>query len=146
MMKFFLNSLAAVFFLGFIACETKTTTSEKEDTTSIEKKSILKNLNADEFNSTLNGTKNPVIIDVRSAEEIAETGIIAGAKNIDVNSSNFANEISALDKSKITFVYCRSGRRSSAAALQLQTMGFGEIYNLDGGILSWLEKGLPLTK
>ena len=33
-------------------------------------------------------------------------------------------------------VYCRTGRRSEAAGLQLQAMGYTNVKNL-GGILSW---------
>ncbi len=146
MKKCFISSLVALFFLSFISCETTINSSKNNELTSIEKKSIVKNLNADEFNSALKTSTNSILIDVRTAEEIAETGIIAGAKNLDINASSFANDIAALEKTKTIFVYCRSGRRSAAAAEQLQTLGFGPIYNLDGGILAWQEKGLPLNK
>lgn len=37
-------------------------------------------------------------------------------------------------------VYCRSGNRSGQAALMLETMGFSNVKNLTGGMLSWREK------
>ena len=38
-------------------------------------------------------------------------------------------------------LYCRSGRRSYLCAVKLSENGFKEVYNLKGGILSWIEIG-----
>lgn len=75
------------------------------------------------------------LVDVRTAEEYAE-GHIVGAINIDVQSPDFAQKISALDKSRKVAVYCRSGRRSKMAAEQLTAAGY-KVIDLDGGIQSW---------
>ena len=42
-------------------------------------------------------------------------------------------------------VYCRSGRRSAAAAAALRNAGY-EVFNLKGGILAWAAAALPVTK
>lgn len=75
------------------------------------------------------------LVDVRTAEEYAE-GHIVGAINIDVQSPDFAEKISVLDKSLRVAVYCRSGRRSKMAAEQLAAAGY-KVINLDGGIQAW---------
>ena len=82
-------------------------------------------------------TSNPEVqlVDVRTAEEYAE-GHIVGAINIDVQSPDFAEKISVLDKSRRVAVYCRSGRRSKMAAEQLTAAGY-KVIDLDGGIQSW---------
>ncbi|MFN0081080.1 MAG: rhodanese-like domain-containing protein [Ferruginibacter sp.] len=33
--------------------------------------------------------------------------------------------------------YCRSGKRSMQAAMMLETIGFTNVVNLDGGMLAW---------
>jgi rhodanese-related sulfurtransferase len=43
-------------------------------------------------------------------------------------------------KDKEVIVYCRSGRRSMLACQILDQMGFKDTYNLEGGILAWINK------
>ncbi len=49
-----------------------------------------------------------------------------------------------VDKSQHILVYCRSGRMSASAAEQLRTLGYENIYDLEGGMRAWNEAGLPL--
>jgi len=37
-------------------------------------------------------------------------------------------------------VYCRSGKRSGQACLILEAAGFGNVKNLEGGMLEWRDK------
>lgn len=37
------------------------------------------------------------------------------------------------------FIHCRSGKRSAAACLFLDSMGFKKTVNVEGGILAWKE-------
>jgi rhodanese-related sulfurtransferase len=48
-----------------------------------------------------------------------------------------------LDPARRVIVYCRSGTRAALAALTLKTLGYGDVANLDGGIVAWKEAGLP---
>lgn len=75
------------------------------------------------------------LVDVRTAMEY-RSGHIKGAKNIDIYSSNFLKAFEKFDKTKPLYLYCRSGARSRQAANQLAKIGFTEIYDLRGGILS----------
>ena len=43
-------------------------------------------------------------------------------------------------KDKEVIVYCRSGKRSMLACQILDQMGFQDTYNLEGGILAWIDK------
>lgn len=48
---------------------------------------------------------------------------------------------------KPVIVHCRSGARSAAAIMQLETQGFDNLYNLKGGIIAWateIEPGMPV--
>jgi rhodanese-related sulfurtransferase len=40
-------------------------------------------------------------------------------------------------KSEEIICYCRSGKRSMQAAMMLETFGFTNVVNLDGGMLAW---------
>lgn len=84
-----------------------------------------------------------VVLDVRTPEEFAE-GRIAGAENIDFYANDFAIQLDSLDKEQPYFVYCRSGNRSAQTIETMRSLGFTEVYELEGGILSWLAAGLPI--
>lgn len=79
---------------------------------------------------------NTVIIDVRSAGEFAG-GKIRGARNLDIMSSDFSNQVKNLPKDKTYLVYCRSGNRSGQACEIMGDLGFENVNNLKGGIMSW---------
>ena len=89
---------------------------------------------ADEFAREI-AKEGVQLVDVRTAAEYAD-GHIPNAVNIDVFSSDFAEKIATLDKAKTLAIYCRSGRRSKAAAEQAVKLGF-KVVELDGGVLSW---------
>lgn len=85
-----------------------------------------------------------VLLDVRTQEEYSE-GHIRGSVNIDVESPDFLERVQGLYHEKcIIGVYCRSGRRSLEAANQLSRQGYS-VYNLSGGILSWLSEDRETT-
>ena len=86
------------------------------------------------------GLRQPgaVLIDVRRPDEFA-AGHLPGAVNLEVTAPDFGQHVAALDKTKPTYVYCRSGARSANAAGQLTTAGFAHVSNLLGGVLDWPE-------
>ncbi len=51
-----------------------------------------------------------------------------------------------LDPACRVIVYCRSGHRAALAAVTLQSMGFENVANLEGGITAWREAGLPMAE
>ena len=74
-------------------------------------------------------------------------GHIPGSLNINVkDEENFPTAIdSVLNKNQDVAVYCRSGRRSRTAADNLVKKGV-KVYNLDKGILNWMEEGREIEK
>ena len=46
-------------------------------------------------------------------------------------------EADKVSKDKPVVVMCRSGKRSAAAIMQLQQLGYSNLTNLQGGILAW---------
>lgn len=102
-------------------------------------------LSAKAFSDKIAGTPGATVLDVRTPEEFV-TGHIAKASNIDWHDAHFEHSVMGLDKSKPVFVYCLSGGRSSSAAKKLRSMGFKEVYELDGGLNQWQAERLPVTK
>jgi rhodanese-related sulfurtransferase len=96
-----------------------------------------------EFKNLL-GKQNMVLIDVRTSQELAATGIIRGAKQIDFAAPDFKDKLLALDKSKTYLIYCAVGGRSGQAVQILQANGI-KAFNLQGGVNAWKAAGYPLS-
>jgi len=95
------------------------------------------NLSQEEWEEQLGQDDNAFILDVRTEEEVEE-GYIPGATVIDFYlGAEFAAELEKLDKSKNYYVYCRSGKRSEQACAIMNSMGFKNAYNLEGGFMNW---------
>ena len=78
--------------------------------------------------------KKEQLIDVRTPREFDNENI-KGAINIDwFQPFRFKKAIQNLDKERAVYDYCRTGNRSHKAALELASMGFVQIYDLQGGI------------
>ena len=120
------------FSLGLWACTGK-------------QKAEYKNLSCAEFEELIKSQKVQ-LVDVRTLAEHLE-GHIPGSLNINVkDEEGFPAAVAELvDKGKEVAVYCRSGRRSRTAADLLIKKGF-KVYNLDKGILNWIEEGREIEK
>lgn len=120
-----------VFLFGLMACSSKP-------------KDKFTNLSADEFEKLIEND-DVQRLDVRTVAEYSE-GHIPGSININIFDDKFsaaADEI--LDKSRPVAVYCKSGRRSRNAARLLVKKGY-TVYNLDKGILNWIDLGKDIEK
>jgi len=82
-----------------------------------------------------------LFVDVREPEEFAQVRI-QGAQLIPL--SEFAGRYREIPTTRPVVLYCRSGNRSAQAAGWLATKGYTNLLNLEGGILSWYQSGLPL--
>lgn len=93
----------------------------------------------------LEGLRDRVrIVDVRERDEFdGELGHLEGAELVPL--AEIAREAQAWDRAAPLLLVCRSGRRSMNAALQLVALGFGEVMNLEGGMLAYrdLQRGAP---
>ena len=89
--------------------------------------------------------KQPIVLDVRTAEEFAE-GHIEGAINISHEQINANLSKIMVFKDQTVVVHCRSGRRAVSAENDLRAAGFSDIRHLDGDIKGWLAADLPLVK
>jgi rhodanese-related sulfurtransferase len=80
------------------------------------------------------------LVDVREDYE-HEAGRIAGDRHIVMD--QLASQAGSLDRDAPIVFYCRTGSRSAAATEAFRGAGFNA-YNLDGGIVSWVDRGLPI--
>ncbi|MEM6346262.1 MAG: rhodanese-like domain-containing protein [Bacteroidota bacterium] len=96
-----------------------------------------------DFSNMLSNLTKPQLIDVRTPPELAG-GYIPGARNFNVNGPDFETQMASLDPDYPVLVYCGAGGRSKRAAKALLSMGFKEVYELDGGFTDWKAKGMEI--
>jgi rhodanese-related sulfurtransferase len=93
----------------------------------------MKTITAKEVEALLNEKKPLNIIDVREVAEV-QAGKIPGAVNMPLGLIEF--RMHELDKAKEYIMVCRSGARSSQAAMLLEYNGY-DVTNMSGGMMSW---------
>ena len=99
----------------------------------------INQMNSDELIEFIE-LNDAILVDVRTEDEY-NSGYIENSLNIDYFSNDFSVNADKLDKNTPIILYCRSGNRSSMSANKISKLGFKEIYNLEGGILEWIEEG-----
>lgn len=104
-----------------------------------------KNVNVNKAEEIINTAEDVVVLDVRTPQEFKD-GHIENAINIDIFSDDFDAQVEQLDKSKTYVVICRSGGRSANASNKMVTMGFEDIYNVEGGFIAWGGAKKPTVK
>lgn len=86
------------------------------------------------------------LIDVRRPDEFdGELSHISGAKLV-TQGPELDSFLSLHDRNDLIVFVCRSGARSGKATLQARSMGFSKCVNLQGGMLLWNEKRLPVEE
>lgn len=98
----------------------------------------VKALSPKEFMEAAANDSISVLLDVRKPSEFNECHI-PGAINLDwLNTEEFQKGLTNLDKNRTYYIYCRSGRRSNAAAISMQKEGF-KVTDMKGGFLKYQE-------
>lgn len=98
----------------------------------------MQNITAEELKQRIDKGEALNIVDVREPHEHAEFNIGGILKPLGEVRSMQVDELEDL-KDKEVIVYCKSGNRSGQAAMLLETMGFSNVVNLQGGMLRWME-------
>ena len=83
-----------------------------------------------------------VLIDVRTDVEFAQ-GSIEGAKHMPLHMLPLVAD--QLENEKPVVLICRSGARSAQACAFLSSKGFGNVFNLRGGVMGWAQAGMALA-
>lgn len=87
-----------------------------------------------ELKQRIDRGEQPLILDVREAEEIA-IAPFPGALHIPMG--EITSRIADLDPDRETVVVCHHGIRSAQVAMYLARLGFDRVLNLVGGIDAW---------
>ena len=105
---------------------------------------VVEKVNAEKFKQLVE-TGEGILLDVRTPEEINQ-GCINGASTINFYDTDFESKLNLIQKDKPVYVYCKAGGRSSQAAELMKKNGFKKVYNLEGGITSWINNGFDVSK
>ena len=84
-----------------------------------------------------------VLLDVRTQAEY-DSGHILNAINISHEQILKDSELLAEYKDSQMVVFCRSGVRAGKVIQLLESIGFEDIIDIDGDMLSWSEAGYPM--
>jgi rhodanese-related sulfurtransferase len=92
-----------------------------------------------------------LVVDVRDAPEVEQTGKVAGAVHVPPGMLEFRADPESpyhdpnFVKDKTVIVYCASGGRSALSGQPLKELGYGEVFNL-GDFKDWAENGGAVDK
>jgi rhodanese-related sulfurtransferase len=82
------------------------------------------------------------LIDVRETFEYEMSNL----EGLNIPLAGVLLEADKISKDKPVVIQCRSGARSAAALLQLENIGYTNLFNLKGGILAWAAQINPQIK
>lgn len=98
----------------------------------------METITVEELKQQMDNGETVNLVDVREPSEHEEFNIggtlipLGRIRALDVD------ELEPLMDEEIV-LYCRSGNRSGQAAMMLETMGYNNVKNLEGGMLRWQE-------
>jgi rhodanese-related sulfurtransferase len=80
------------------------------------------------------------LVDVREQHE-HDAGHIEGSSHIELDRLSAGAD--ALARERPVVFYCRVGGRSAVATQAFRASGW-DAYNMEGGLVAWVERGLPI--
>ena len=97
------------------------------------------------------GKPNTLVVDVRDAPDVEQSGKVAGAINVSRGMLEFRADPESphhdknFAKDKTLILYCASGGRSALSGKTLKDMGYERVHNL-GAFKEWAESGGAVDK
>lgn len=110
----------------------------------------IRSIQATKVQSYQESSGHVILIDVREVHEFKKVSA-PFAKNFPLSSLDVDQVLKSLaidkgDSKTPLYFICRSGARSLKAAEMFFRAGYENIYNVEGGMLGWVELGLPTKK
>ncbi|HEX6269392.1 MAG TPA: rhodanese-like domain-containing protein [Anaerolineales bacterium] len=135
MKKFVLILLSVVILAG---CQSKPVTGKTVTVTG----GSYQNVTPDELHAMLKDEDFVFInVHIPFAGNIADTDLSIPYDGIEQNLSQLP-----ADKNAKIVLYCRSGRMSEIAAEKLISLGYTDIWNLNGGMVEWEQAGYDIEQ
>ena len=100
---------------------------------------MFKTIEPEEVKARMDANETLHLVDVREPHENALFNIGGTLLPLGNIQTMQIEDIEDLRNEEV-IVYCRSGVRSSQAAMMLQQFGFVNVINLAGGMVAWQEK------
>ena len=94
---------------------------------------------------------NTLVVDVRDAAEVANSGKVTGAVHVSRGMLEFRADPEspahdkAFDRNKTVIVYCASGGRAALSGKVLKDFGYANVFNL-GAFKDWVDSGGAVDK
>ncbi len=101
------------------------------------RKRVHLELDVNSFLEAYDSNADHLILDVRTEKELERDRISDNQIEIDLFKPDFIQRVNQLDRSKVYFIYCRSGSRSATACKAMIDLGFDKVNNITGGIATW---------
>jgi rhodanese-related sulfurtransferase len=94
---------------------------------------------------------NTLVVDVRDAPEVEQSGKVAGAVHVSRGMLEFRADPESpyhdqnFAKDKTVILYCASGGRAALGGQALKELGYTDVYNM-GAFKDWAESGGPIDR
>jgi rhodanese-related sulfurtransferase len=86
-----------------------------------------------------------VVLDIREADQVKARGVIPDARRLAIADIKEKVAGTIKDKALPVLVMCQNGQRSGAAASVLKSLGYTQVFVVDGGVEAWIEAGMPVN-
>jgi rhodanese-related sulfurtransferase len=114
---------------------------------------MFKNITVEEARKMIETDDDLFVLDVRTPAEfdsshIKEATLIPVSNTFGSNLSSemlLESRMNEVPKNKKILIYCRTGHRSTVAGKILINAGYSQVYNMAGGINSWISAGYPVV-
>ena len=103
----------------------------------------MKSITVADLKAKLDAGEQINLVDVREPHEYDEVNL--GGKLVPLGKIQTMQVEDLEDmKDEPVYIHCRSGKRSMMACMVLDQLGFKDTYNVEGGMLEWIDKyGMP---
>ena len=103
--------------------------------------SSVPEISVHQLHQKANGGESFFLLDVRTQEEFETARLEFTDIRIPYDSLDKFLHLVPPDKKTIIYCFCRRGRRSAVATAELISHGYVNVYNVTGGIITWVEAG-----
>lgn len=103
----------------------------------------MEQITAEQLKEQLDNGTSMQLLDVR---DIWEYEICHIEPSVNIPMSNIPTVLEDIDREKMTVVICHHGMRSFQVAKYLESQGFDNVTNLEGGIAAWatsIDQSMP---